>query len=125
MANGHGGKREGAGRLPGRATVFTAQQEETWRARIRAGGIISRMNKIALGKLDSVDPKDLAVQIAAGKVLLAKVLPDKQSMDVTSGGRSLDEILQAQLTGAPPPPSLGVVVVDGVEVIPSENHVGS
>jgi hypothetical protein len=91
------------------------------RQRIQASAIVTRFIKIAEGKLKG-DPKRLAVQVMAGKVLLAKVMADKRELDVLSGGRTLDQILIEQLTGAPPP-QLGVVV-EGVEVLPpvSENH---
>lgn len=76
-----GGARKGAGRKPGQKLT------DEWRSRIQTGAIIARMNKLALDALEDesgqrkkIDPAIANVQVRAALGLLAKTLPDLQTM---------------------------------------------
>lgn len=55
------------------------------RSRIQAGNLVTRLNGIASGAVKG-DPKMLAVQVNAARVLLAKALPDLSSVTMENGG---------------------------------------
>lgn len=76
------------------------QRNESWhesvRKRIQASNILTRMHGIAEGKITG-DPKRLAVQVRAGAVLLAKVLPDLSSVTMTNDGEGPFRVIIEQL----------------------------
>jgi hypothetical protein len=68
------------GRLRGRVLGF--RTPDRVRERIRSGALVARLTRIALTPPDE-DSKDVANSIAAAKALLAKVLPDLQSTQLS------------------------------------------
>lgn len=64
------------------------------RAQIQATKLVQRLQAIADGTA-KVDPKLVAVQVQAAKVLLAKTLPDLSSVALTDGdGGPLKVVIQ-------------------------------
>lgn len=55
------------------------------RARIQAGNLVTRLIRIAEGGEAKIEPKRLAVQVNAARILLAKVLPDLSSVTLENG----------------------------------------
>ena len=55
------------------------RQPDRMRGRIQTGMLISRLQKIARGDIDG-NPQALMVQVNAARVLLAKSLPDLQTV---------------------------------------------
>lgn len=60
---------------------MTVKQGEVARAAIKVGMLVKRLNDHAEG-VEGVDMSP--TQVAAAKILLGKVLPDSQSIDVTA-----------------------------------------
>lgn len=78
--------------IPSRPLLKHRQEEV--RAQIQATKLVQRLQSIADGTA-KVDPKLVAVQVAAAKVLLAKTLPDLSSVALTDGdGGPLKVVIQ-------------------------------
>jgi hypothetical protein len=64
-----------------RGRLLGYRQPDRMRARIQTGALITRLHGITKGRVDGT-PAHLAVQVQAAKVLLAKALPDLQSVTI-------------------------------------------
>lgn len=74
------GAAAGRTRLRGRSAGY--RQPDRMRGRIQTGMLITRLHRITKGLVPG-SPPQLMVQVAAAKVLLAKSLPDLQTVELT------------------------------------------